>query len=121
MQTNIEIKECSFDNNGLNKLERKLINWPVVYIINNDKEMYVGETSNIKNRMKQHLENKDRKHLKLINIIFDKQFNKSAILDIEQSLIRMFYADEKYKLQNINNGQSSKHNYYQREMYLNME
>lgn len=119
MQTNIEIKECSFDNNGLNKLERKLINWPVVYIINNDKEMYVGETSNIKNRMKQHLENKDRKHLKLINIIFDKQFNKSAILDIEQSLIRMFYADEKYKLQNINNGQSSKHNYYQREMYLN--
>ena len=51
------------------------------------------------------------------------QFNKSAILDIEQNLIRMFYADTKFAsnngILNKNKGQSSNHNYYQREMYLN--
>ena len=61
--------------------------------------------------------------ISLINIIFDKKFNKSAILDIEQNLIRMFYADTRFDsnsgILNKNNGQSSKHNYYQREMYLN--
>lgn len=33
--------------------------------------------------MEQHLKNPDRKSLKAINIIFDDEFNKSAILDIE--------------------------------------
>ena len=73
--------------------------------------------------MKQHLNNPARKFLKIINIIFDEKFNKSAILDIEQNLIRMFYADNRFDsntgILNKNNGQSSKHNYYQREMYLN--
>lgn len=58
-----------------------------------------------------------------MNVILDKKFNKSATLDIEQNLIRMFYADDRFDsdsgILNKNNGQSSKHNYYQREMYLN--
>lgn len=52
-------------------------------------------------------------------MIFDDEFNKSAVLDIEQSLIRMCVADQKFTLLNGNAGQSSKHNYYQREKYLN--
>ncbi len=93
--------------------------WPVVYLIHNDKELYIGETQNAYNRFEQHLQNPKRKNLKEIRIIFDEEFNKSAVLDIEQSLIQLCVADGKYKLQNMNGGQSAKHNYYQREKYVN--
>lgn len=123
MNSNFEVKEYEFTEEALNNISPKYINWPVVYLINNKNKIYIGETSNIKSRMKQHLNNPDREFLKVINIIFDAKFNKSAILDIEQNLIRMFYADTKFDsskgILNKNNGQSSKHNYYQREMYLN--
>lgn len=123
MSQEFEIKEYKFNTDELNNIDRKYINWPVVYLINNDEKIYIGETSNIKSRMKQHLDSPDKKCLETINIIFDKKFNKSAVLDIEQSLIRMFYADTRFDsdkgILNKNNGQSSKHNYYQREMYLN--
>lgn len=123
MKSNFEVKEYEFNSNTLSNINTKYINWPVVYLINSSNKVYIGETSNIKNRMRQHLDNPDRKFLKLINIIFDEKFNKSAILDIEQNLIRMFYADSRFNsnngILNRNNGQSSKHNYYQREMYLN--
>ncbi len=123
MKSNFEVKEYEFNNSALNNINQKYINWPVVYLISSNNKVYIGETSNIKSRMKQHLNNPDRKFLKIINIIFDEKFNKSAILDIEQSLIRMFYADSRFDsnkgILNKNNGQSSKHNYYQREMYLN--
>lgn len=123
MSSDFEVKEYSFSEDTLNSINRKYINWPVVYLINNNNKIYIGETSNIKERMRQHLNNPDKEFLKIINIIFDAKFNKSAILDIEQNLIRMFYADNKFDsnkgILNKNNGQSSKHNYYQREMYLN--
>ena len=123
MNSNFEVKEYEFTEEALNNISPKYINWPVVYLINNKNKIYIGETSNIKSRMKQHLNNPDREFLKVINIIFDAKFNKSAILDIEQNLIRMFYADTRFDsskgILNKNNGQSSKHNYYQREMYLN--
>ncbi len=118
-----EVKEYEFNTDAVNNINTKYINWPVVYLINNDDKVYIGETSNIKDRMKSHLDNPEREFLRIINIIFDAQFNKSAVLDIEQNLIRMFYADNRFDsstgILNKNNGQSSKHNYYQREMYLN--
>ena len=123
MKLDFEVKEYEFDENTLNNINPKYVNWPVVYLINNKNKVYIGETSNIKSRMRQHLNNPDRDFLEEINIIFDEKFNKSAILDIEQNLIRMFYADTRFTsndgILNKNNGQSSKHNYYQREMYLN--
>ena len=123
MGQNIEIKEYDFNDSAVNTISTKYVNWPVVYLINNEEKIYIGETSNIKDRMKQHLKNPEKDFLKIISIIFDKQFNKSAILDIEQNLIRMIYADSRFNrntgILNKNNGQSAKHNYYQREMYLN--
>ncbi|MBQ2915000.1 MAG: DUF2075 domain-containing protein [Clostridia bacterium] len=94
-------------------------NWPVVYLIHNKTSIYVGETNNFFARFGQHLDNPARKKLTNMTVIYDEEFNKSAILDIEQSLIRLFSADEKYTLLNGNSGQSAKHNYYQREKYLN--
>lgn len=79
------INQYDFNEKGKANLakEKRGKDWPVVYLIHNDKELYIGETQNVFNRMEQHLKNPDRKSLKAINIIFDDEFNKSAILDIE--------------------------------------
>lgn len=114
--TKLEFKNESLDIiNSFNELD----NWPVVYLIANNEEIYVGETQNIGTRFIQHYQNSKRRTLKDFYIIYDKQFNKSAILDIEQNLIHLFSADNVYRLQNLNNGQSKYHNYYQKSLYLN--
>ena len=109
-------------------------NWPVVYLLHNDnynndaagchqKLLYIGESTSASRRMKEHFSpsNKnfgDRIKLNEADIVFDETFNKSAILDIEQELIRMFGADSSnYTLQNRNDGQSTQHQYYERDSY----
>lgn len=117
----LKIKSYSFNDELKSQLlvEEKGTNWPVVYLLNNEKELYIGESSNVQQRMSNHLKNKERLKLKQAHIIYDDTFNKSAILDIESLLIQYMGADCKYKLQNRNNGQSRNHNYYQREKYIN--
>ena len=110
-------------------------NWPVVYLLHGNREIYVGETSNAVGRIDQHLDPngpyfKEKRHyLDTVEIVFDTTFNKSAILDIENSLISLlrFEIDQmkgkakqsQYfdKLQNGNGGQSKMHNYYNRAYY----
>lgn len=91
-------------------------NWPVVYLINNKDEMYVGETVNVSVRTSQHLKNPDRQKLTSITVISDDDFNKSVVLDLEAHLISYMSADGKYKLQNSTMGMQL-HNYYNREAY----
>lgn len=100
------------------KNEKYGSNWPVVYILNNKEEAYVGETTDASIRSNQHLANEVRRSLNKINIIGDDTFNKSSILDLESFLIKYMSADEKFKLQNGNGGLQN-HNYYQRQMYEN--
>lgn len=113
-----EIKTLQF-NDGTPANLRKInhgSNWPVVYIINNKEEAYVGETTDASIRSNQHLANQVRRSLDKINVIMDDTFNKSSILDLESFLIKYMSADKKYKLQNGNGGLQN-HNYYQRELY----
>lgn len=91
-------------------------NWPVVYILNNDKEAYVGETHHASVRMNQHWSNPQRQKLTEIRLITDKDYNKSVILDLESFLIKHMSADGKYSLQNGNNGLQD-HDYYNRSVY----
>ena len=91
-------------------------NWPVVYVINNDDEAYVGETVNAARRIDQHLQNEDRQRLTEIRIISDETFNKSVILDLESFLIKYMASDGKYQLQNGNSGIRD-HEYYSRLEY----
>lgn len=116
-----KITTFQFNTNELERIKKMQCgtNWPVVYIINNQKEAYIGETGNALTRFKQHLKDNERIKLNQVNIIYDEKFNKSACLDIESLLILYMSADGKYKLQNGNVGQSRSHNYYQREYYLN--
>jgi DUF2075 family protein/SOS-response transcriptional repressor LexA/DNA replication protein DnaC len=91
-------------------------NWPVVYILDDKKEIYVGQTVNAYYRSKQHYENPERKKLNEIHIISDDEFNISAAYDIESWLIQYISADGRYVLQNSNGGLKN-HNYYDRVKY----
>ena len=114
----INIETYKFNANVVEKLANTKYGnkWPVVYIINNEKEAYVGETINAYMRASQHLDNPKRQILNLINIISSEKFNKSVILDLEAFLIKYMAADKKFKLQNGNGGLQN-HNYYQKELY----
>jgi DUF2075 family protein/SOS-response transcriptional repressor LexA len=113
-----DIKKFSFDKNNFDEIKSYKFgrNWPVVYIIKDDKEIYIGQTVNAYYRSKQHFENPDRRKLKDIHIITDEEFNVSATLDIESWLIQYISADGKYTIQNGNGGLKN-HNYYDRVKY----
>ncbi|CAM5490554.1 hypothetical protein LSPH24S_07796 [Lysinibacillus sphaericus] len=59
------------------------------YVLNGNKEAYIGETVYFKNRMKAHL--KARKNIDQINLIKHDEFNKSAtfhlnLVDFERGI-----------------------------------
>ena len=114
----INIETYKFNKDVVRKLEQTKFGnkWPIVYIINNNKEAYIGETTNAYMRASQHLDNPKRQVLNLISIISSEKFNKSVVLDLESFLIKYMVADRKFKLQNGNSGLQY-HDYYQREMY----
>ena len=61
--TDFRIAKMPFDAKAIRDqslAEPMLDNWPVVYTINNDQEIYVGETTNLAIRMKQHLDSGKR-------------------------------------------------------------
>lgn len=112
------IKSFPFDSNKFDAIKKYEYgkNWPVVYLIEDKKEIYIGETTAAYSRSKQHFENPERAKLKEIHIITDEEYNKSATLDIESSLIQYISADGKYKLQNGNEGIKN-HNYFDKAKY----
>lgn len=91
-------------------------NWPVVYILNNKREAYVGETHHASVRMGQHWSNPARQKLTDMVMISGEDFNKSVILDLESFLIKHMGADGKFSLQNGNNGLQD-HDYFDRFKY----
>lgn len=93
------------------------LNWPVVYIQEGDTEMYIGQTTNVYSRSKQHYDNPDRARLKKIHVLTDEEFNLSSAYDFESLLIQYVSADGIFKLQNGNGGLVN-HNYYEKEKYL---
>ena len=112
------IEGTKFNDQAPNKIKEMQYgdNWPVVYIINNDTEAYVGETVNASVRTNQHLQREDRRRLEDINIISDIDFNKSVILDLESFLIKHMSADGVFQLQNVSMG-NQPHRYYQQDDY----
>ncbi len=117
------ITKFDFDNKAPKKISKLNIdnkkvgeNWPIVYVINNNEEAYVGETVSAYRRADQHLQNKDRQRLTEIRIISDDGFNKSVVLDLESFLIRHMSSDGRYRLQNGNAGLQN-HDYYDKQKY----
>lgn len=90
-------------------------NWPVVYVLDDARSdrdtaqgaldnVYVGETLNAAARMRQHLASPEKNMLRTIRVIIDETFNKSACLDLESYLIRLFAGDGSYRVLNRNDG-----------------
>lgn len=88
--------------------------WPVVYLISNDQQIYVGETTRARARLREHLKNPSRTRLKRIRIVINEEFNKSACLDLESRLIAWLHADAQFTPLNRNDGQQNS-NYFERD------
>lgn len=94
----------------------RLRNWPVVYALDDDRRVYVGESRNVTVRFRQHLDNPERRDLVRGRVVVDEEFNKSACLDLESYLIRLFAGDGKYTVLNRNDGIVDA-DYFQRHIY----
>jgi hypothetical protein len=113
-----EIKEYKYSIEHLDEIRNYRFgdNWPVVYILEDGREAYIGQTVNAYRRAKEHIEKPERKKLSKAYIIADQEYNKSVVLDFESSLIKYMAGDGKYFLQNGNKG-LSEHDYFDRKRY----
>ena len=117
---NVEIIKWSFQEKSIKCISNKeqYVNYPVIYMLNNSKEAYIGETVYFKNRMRSHLKDKERKNLNEMHLIRHEEFNRSATFHLETKLINYFIGDEKYKLQNKSKTTSDfTHNYFNKSFY----
>ena len=91
-------------------------NWPVVYVMSSDSEVYIGESLNAEGRMRQHLDSAAKRRLSWVRVVLDETFNKSSCLDLESFLIRMFSGDGRLQVLNHNAGVTDA-DYYDRDTY----
>ncbi|WP_251127483.1 DUF2075 domain-containing protein [Exiguobacterium sp. s63] len=120
----VKVIPFTFEESGLHMIDstETYVNYPVIYILNGEKEAYIGETVHFKKRMKQHLKLKqtERKQLSQIHLVNHDKFNRSATFHLETKLINYFLGDEKYTLQNKSKTASDfTHNYYNKTYYDN--
>jgi len=117
--TGFEIEELSFSAEAVAEARGRLprfSNWPVVYLIEDGHDIYVGETGAADRRMLQHLKSKQKEHLREVRIVLDDRFNTSVCLDLESLLIRLLDGDGRFELLNRNEGITNR-DYYQRSEY----
>ncbi|UJP09391.1 DUF2075 domain-containing protein [Microbacterium sp. KUDC0406] len=114
------IRHVAFDRADVDdwaKTDQQHTNWPVVYLLDGKRKLYVGETVSAHNRLRQHLDGpKNDVGLESIRVVVDDTFNKSVCLDLESHLIRWFHGDGQYELLNGNDGLTDAQ-YYDRELY----
>ena len=96
--------------------DEKHHNWPIVYTISNDQDIYVGETTSAFKRIRQHLDDPRKSGLTHVKVILDDSYNKSVCLDLESHLIRYFAADGRFRVTNGNHGITDS-DYFDRETY----
>lgn len=104
--TGFEIKQLRFRREDVAAMPGTphFDNWPVVYMLDDDRRIYVGESVSAANRMRQHLDNPAKQGLRGVHVILDDTFNKSVCLDLESHLIRWFAGDGRFEVLNRNDG-----------------
>ena len=75
----VEIKSMPFTKSSIDSLSGKTYaDYPVVYFLNNNTMVNIGETVAVRNRMKNHLNNSERKSLNKMTLIIHEKFNRTA-------------------------------------------
>ncbi|WP_425864785.1 DNA/RNA helicase domain-containing protein [Arthrobacter sp. TWP1-1] len=117
--TSFRIERRNFTTDGIDDLSRagnQFTNWPVVYTLNDSNEVYVGESLSVSTRMRQHLKSDAKAGMQRMHLVIDETFNKSACLDLESFLIRLFAGEGRYQVVNGNGGVTDS-DYYNRQQY----
>ena len=96
--------------------EEYLDNWPMLYMLENGKQAYIGESNHVKTRMVQHASNEEKRIFDKVHFIYSKLFNQSVTFDYESKLIQYIVADDMFEVTNKNAGIADKH-YYQKQEY----
>lgn len=96
--------------------EDRIQNWPMVYILANDSEAYVGQTTSVSRRLVQHGNNPEKGGFDTVAIIYNQEFNASVITDYEHRLIQLMQADGMYTITNKNDGLADT-NYFSKAEY----
>ncbi len=102
--------------NNIYSNEEYLDNWPMLYILENGKQAYIGESTHAKTRMTQHASVEEKKIFDKVHFIYSKMFNQSVTFDYESKLIQYIVADELFQVTNKNSGIADKQ-YYQKKEY----
>ena len=97
----------------------RVLDWPMVYILANDKEAYVGQTTSVATRINQHGASEEKQDFETVNIIYHDEFNASVITDYEHRLIGLMHADGRYRLTNKNDGMTET-SYFSKDAYSAM-
>ena len=109
-----KITEGDFKNQTYGD-ESYLSNWPMLYILENGKQAYIGESNHVKNRMSQHHSSVDKRIFDKVHFIYSSKFNQSVTFDYESKLIQYIVADELYEVRNKNAGMADKEYYGKKE------
>lgn len=118
-ESDFKIVDFQFTKTAISDARRTLSsfsNWPIVYILDDGADIYIGETGNAERRLLQHIASPSKRHLTKVSIILNRRFNNSACRDLESLLIRLIGGEARYNLLNLNAGISNR-NYYQRGEY----
>lgn len=110
-----KIIEGDFKNNKYSN-EEYLDNWPMLYILENGKKAYIGESNHVKTRMTQHTTNEEKRIFNKVHFIYSRLFNQSVTFDYESKLIQYIVADELFQVTNKNSGIADKQ-YYEKGKY----
>lgn len=68
--------------------EDYLINWPMLYILENGRQAYIGESNHAKQRMAEHKRKKEKEIFEKVHFIYSAKFNQSVTFDYEAKLIQ---------------------------------
>lgn len=82
-----KIPEGDFKNQ-IYEEESYLLNWLMLYILENGKQAYIGESNHVKKRMSQHHSSVDKRVFDKVQIIHSSKFNQSVTFDYESKLIQ---------------------------------
>ena len=105
-----KITEGDFRNQEYGS-ENYLTNWPMLYILENGKQVYIGESNHVKTRMMEHHSSLDKRIFDKVHFIYSSKFNQSVTFDYESKLIQYIAADELFEVRNKNAGIADKEYY----------